>query len=190
MAAPIDPATVMLSSNISVADYRKLERKKDKGAIANFLKQRFTERYLAPVLDVDTDKKSGFTMMAVACLMIEALESFRQGWLDTRRRSQNAFCSFFAHWPEFDVFRPHAKDFYKHVRCGILHQAETKAWLIRRKGDLWDGNYKIINATKFLKQLRIVLDSYCDQLASEPWESDVWRCCRAKMDSVCKNVVG
>lgn len=36
-------------------------------------------------------------MMAVACLMIEALESFYQGWPDTNGRSKDAFCKF-ADW--------------------------------------------------------------------------------------------
>jgi hypothetical protein len=31
----------------------------------------------------------------VSCLMIEALESFYQGWPDSRDKSQRAFCNFF-----------------------------------------------------------------------------------------------
>jgi len=42
---------------------------------------RFAERYLDPILD--SPKRHGFAMMAICCLMVEALESFRNGWSKT-----------------------------------------------------------------------------------------------------------
>ena len=59
--------------------------------------ERFTERYLRPVAG-NSECKHGFTMMAVSCLMIESLESFRRGCPNTIRRSEAAFESFFASW--------------------------------------------------------------------------------------------
>ena len=45
--------------------------------------------------------------------------------------------SFFDVESAFAPFRGHVRDFYKGVRCGILHQAETTmGWRIRRDGDL------------------------------------------------------
>lgn len=76
------PETTKLSSTITVEAYRKLEQNKKQKEIAKFIKQRFTERYIAPMQGAN---KHGFSMMAVSCLTIEALESFWQGKKDTRR---------------------------------------------------------------------------------------------------------
>ena len=83
-----------LSSTVTVAKYRQLEAEKDRTKIADFILQRFTERYIRP-LHGDSTRKNGFCTMAVSCLMIEALESFWNGWPDTTRKSQEAFRSFF-----------------------------------------------------------------------------------------------
>ncbi|RKX52190.1 MAG: hypothetical protein DRP30_06595 [Thermotoga sp.] len=66
-------------------------RNRDKNGIAKFIKERFTERYISPVKD--GKQKSGFAIMALSCLMIEALESFRDRWKSTRNKSKKAFKS-------------------------------------------------------------------------------------------------
>jgi hypothetical protein len=179
---------IFLSRGVSVTEYRRLEGARDRGAISEFVKERFAERYLKP-LDVDPRKRSGFASLAIGCLMIEALESFRQGWPNTDRKGIEAFSLFFGHWSQFKDFEPLSGAFYKHIRCGILHQAETTGgWRIHRKGPLLDGEQRIINATKFLSALSQVLDDHCGQLASEQWESDLWRHFRDKMQNVCQTI--
>ncbi len=178
---------VKLSSDCTVSDYKSMEAIKDKEGIARFVEQRFTERYLDPVT-VDKEKKNGFTIMAISCLMIEAIESFSCGWPNSKGKSKKAFSSFFSRWPQFNSFHPIANDFYEHIRCGILHQAETTGgWRILRKGPLIDG--KTINASLFSKALHEVLLSYTQQLRTEPWESEVLENFRKKMDAVCRNAV-
>ena len=59
----------LLSSKVSVADYKAMEEARDLVRIAELVKQRFEERYLVPV-EIDHKKKHGFTIMAVSCLMI------------------------------------------------------------------------------------------------------------------------
>jgi len=175
-----------LARGYSVARYRRLEAARDKRGIANLLSKRFTERYLAPTL-ARHNVKHGFTTLAVGCLMLEALESFRQGWLDTKHRSKEAFCLFFHEHDEFAPFRGHGERFYYDVRCGILHQAETRGrWKIRRKGPLFDEVDRAVNATKFMRNLGRVLKIYCRILAQHDWESDLWKHCRKKMDAICK----
>jgi len=80
-------------------------------------------------------------MMAVSCLMIEALECFLQGWSSSENRSKAAFCLFFDAHDQFKDLRGYGQHFYKNVRCGILHQAETTGgWRIRRdKSCLFDA---------------------------------------------------
>lgn len=126
--------------------------------------------------------------------MIEALESFRRGWQDTRGRqgtiskSESAFCSFFDAHESFAPFRDHAHEFYVGVRCGVLHQAETAlGWRIRRSGKLFDAPTYTVNATKFVEALRDALDSYRDSLKADAWNDKLWKALRRKMEKVCGN---
>lgn len=177
--------SVKLSKSCTVDRYRALADAEDRTSIADFIVERFEERYLDPV-EVDPKKKNGFTIMAVSCLMIESLEPFRRGWKDSRNKSELAFCSFFSHWDAFSEFRPVSADFYRHVRCGILHQAETTGgWRIVRRGPVRAET--TVNATKFAQSLRHVLRDYSSSLRTEDWNSEVWRAFRKKMDAICRN---
>lgn len=180
-----NPQSTELARGYSVARYRRLDSAGDKNEIAKLISRRFTERYLAPVL-AKHNVKHGFTTMAVGCLMVEALESFRQGWLDTRNRGKEAFCVFFDAHDEFSPFRGHGERFYYDVRCGILHQAETRGrWKVQRKGPLFNEVDRTVNATKFVRKVGKVLKAYCRILAQDDWESDLWKNCRKKMDAIC-----
>jgi hypothetical protein len=179
------PKHVELARGYSVARYLRLEEAHDSREIARLISRRFTERYLAPTL-ASCNVKHGFSSMAIGCLMVEALESFRQGWPDTKNKSQQAFCSFFEAHDEFAAFRGHAERFWKDVRCGILHQAETRGgWRIRRSGVLFDPQELTVNATAFMGRLGRVLKSYCRRLATADWEGDAWRKCRRKLKAMC-----
>jgi len=180
-----------LSSTVTVAKYRQLEAEKDRTKIADFILQRFTERYIRP-LRGDSTRKHGFCTMAISCLMIEALESFWNGWPDTERRSREAFRSFFKRCSEknspLGVFAEHVEDFYRSVRCAILHQAETtNGWCIRREGSLFDPGTKTINATLFHNELEKVLRAYCSILKQSDWDSEEWQNLRKKMQAVIEN---
>jgi hypothetical protein len=176
---------IKLSKSCTVARYLSLQGAKDREAIADFVVERFEERYLDPV-EGDPKTKNGFTIMAVSCLMIESLESFRRGWKDTRSKSELAFCSFFSHWDAFNEFRPVSSEFYKHVRCGILHQAETTGgWRIIRTGPI--RTETTVNATRFATSLRHVVKSYASSLRTEDWGSESWQMFRKKMDAICQN---
>jgi hypothetical protein len=146
-----------------------------------------SERYIEP-MRVDRAKKNGFTIMAVSCLLIETLESFIQGWPDTKNKSQLAFCNFFDRNIGFALFHGEAQNFYKHVRCGILHQGETTGgWHIRRNGALFDKTTRTINAKKFHDEVESVLKSYCIDIQGSDWSMPIWQSFRKKMHSVCKN---
>jgi hypothetical protein len=173
-----------------VARYFDLESSRDAGEISKLISRRFTERYLDPTL-ADQNVKHGFTTMAIACLMVEALESFRQGWTDTTGRSKQAFCSFFDAHDEFALCRGHAESFWHDIRCGILHQAETRGgWLILRRGPLIDSRARSVNASAFMHKLERVLNLYCRELAEADWESPVWKKCRGKLNAICAAAVG
>ena len=81
-----------LSSNVTVRQYRDMVQGVKKDEIADFLEERFQERYIKPFSS--SQIKHGFSMMSIACLMIESLESFRQGWSNSNSKSALAFCYF------------------------------------------------------------------------------------------------
>ena len=73
---------VSLSTNTKVKQYRAMESKPDLKGIADFVEERFSERYLRPLQHEDAH---GFAIMANCCLLIETVECFRQGWPETPR---------------------------------------------------------------------------------------------------------
>ncbi len=160
---------------VTVGKYKRWLLEKDQGwsKKPDFIRRRLYERYIEPVKALDANKelrkkKHGFYVMAVGCLLIETLVSFYRGWETTARRgktrgkSGKAFKLFFRVEPRFAAFR--GKLFYKHVRCGILHQGETTGgWIVRREGPLYDG-LKSINAAKFHKELAAAIDEYAERL--------------------------
>jgi len=181
---------VLLSKKITVKKFKELVRKKDKKEIAQFIFDRFHERYIAPLKSIPKKKKNGFCIMANCCLMIEALESFYKGWKDTSKRgdSSKAFEKFFERVEEFRDLKDRYSEFYKHIRCGILHQAETTGgWKIVRSGPLFDTESLKINATKFLNILEKYLKMYRDSLIDNNWNDPIWKNLRKKMDIVIKN---
>ena len=176
-----------LSHNTTVDDYQSMERSKDKVGISKFILERFTERYITPVRSAGTNKH-GFCTMAVSCLMVETLESFWQGEVDTKGKSKKMFAHFFARVSEFAPFQPHAEAFYENVRCGILHQAETrKGWRILRSGPLFDEVATAINATKFHNAVARALREYCKGLRTADWDSSTWEHLVTKMAAICTN---
>lgn len=89
-----------LSSSVTIVQYRELKARKDRKEIAKFVQDRFSERYIKPLHGSSKNGKHGFCTMAIGCLMIEALESFWQGWSDTKRKSRKAFHHFFVRCSE------------------------------------------------------------------------------------------
>lgn len=178
------PSDVSLSSTVTVADYRAFKRAKDKESIAEFVYQRFYERYLKPF--ESKDHKHGFAMMACGCLMVEALQSF---WTGSAKSglSGPAFSHFFDRVERFACLREYSRHFYKHVRCGIMHQGETTGgWRIRRDASqLFNSEHLVVDATRFLSALEESLRDYCDLLKASEWGSEVWGRLMLKMNFVC-----
>ena len=176
---------------VTVRDYSRMLKARDRTGIAALIRLRFNERYLDPVLD--GSKPHGFAMLAICCLMVEALESFRHGWKGTQGTKgggEAAFRTFLDTHDEFKDLRSVASEFYTHVRCGILHQAETTGcWMVNRRSELFStgGALRRISASEFGKRLRIVLNKYTDGLETTDWRDPSWRNVRRKFRSICSN---
>ena len=161
------------------------------------LKARIRERYLEPTSHLishererpASSRKFGFSVMAISCLLVETLESFAQGVLDTKGRSESLFMDFLGRQefaPPFDDRL--AKVFYKDVRCGILHIGETQ-----RDAQIWSigplvkphGNSIRINRTEFYEQLESYFRNYLASLAN-PAEAELRTNLRKKMDFIAR----
>jgi hypothetical protein len=186
---------------VTVGDYKAWENEADGGwsKKPEFIRRRLFERYIDPVKALDfcrsTKKsKNGFQMMAVGCLLIETLASFWRGWESTEPgkdgkgrkipgKSGEAFKVFFQEQARFSAF--HGTQFYRNVRCGILHQGETKkGWTIERTGPLFDGICQI-NAKKFHDQMAMAIRDYERALKNPPTGSLL----RANFDKKMKAVI-
>lgn len=165
---------ILLAPGYSLGRVQELINSKnpeDRPKVAKFIKCRLSSRYLEPFEKQDKSTKSGFAMMACYCLFMETLQAFREGKEQTKRKQNDcAFCHFFRNETEkpLGVFENIAKDFYKSVRCGLLHQGETSCgWKIRRDGDLFNTETKTINANKFGGALKEVLERYVECLKTD-----------------------
>jgi hypothetical protein len=116
--------------------------------------------------------------------------SFRIAILSTPM-SEAAFRGFFQTHDELRELRPVAHEFYRAVRCSVLHQAETThGWRVRSKpGPLLEqqGDVHWINASAFAARLKTVVTNYCESLRTSDWQSQGWKSARRKLQSICKN---
>lgn len=172
-----------LSSSTTVARYKKLEATNDREAIGQFLIERFDERYFRPI--EDSSSKHGFATLAIACLVIETLESFYQGRQDTKNVSIQMFRDFFARDTPLKVLAGGNDWFYKDIRCGILHQSESRGgWRVLRRGPILDAQKNAINATAILRALKEAVCQYAQQIQTD---KDLWKNFSKKMRAVCEN---
>ena len=163
------------------------------------LAARIQSRYLEPVgLLIKADesrspieRRYGFSIMAIDSLLIETLQSFRDGLTNTKNKSKEMFKKYLT---EREGFRDHfdekqAERFFYDFRCGILHQAEIMGpsllWSVGLlKGEKADGT-PYINRTKFHEILKQDFKRYCDEL-KYPANSDLRKHFRTKMDFIAR----
>jgi len=151
-------------------------------------------------------RRFGFAMMALACLLIETLAQFYEGLEDsdearTRLSLNNTdfYVTFltkksFVLKSAFD--EPKALAFYRTIRCGILHQAETKEGSTIRFFDdrnysdrpldlLADGISLRIHWAEFHELVKGEFDAYCTHLKANDLP-DLRGNFRRKMDFICR----
>jgi hypothetical protein len=175
-----------LSSKHTINNYLRMEKEGDRHGIAEMIRLRHRERYVNPV-ECST-AKHGFASMALACLLVETIQSFREGLGDTKGKSRAMFRLFLTKESGFEKFVNIADSFFDDVRCGLLHQGETRrGWTVMRCGPLFDLGKKQLNATRFLKAVDKSLNSYCQELEHADWNSNQWKKCRQKMAAIISN---
>ena len=135
--------------------------------------------------------KNGFLMMTSCSLLIETLASFIVGQNETPRGESTDMFNMVFEYAEtknnaLKVFKK-KKDFYKKIRCGLLHQGETYGkYKISRKGIVL-LDYETIDAALFFKHLKALLENYRDDLTTGKWDSTEWDACRMKIRYIIEN---
>ncbi len=137
------------------------------------------------------ERRFGFAILAIDCLLVETLGAFVEGLEDTKDKSEDTFCRFLSTRPLFaKSFTPQlAKQFYREYRCGILHQAEvggsSRVWSV---GELVraDGGALTVNRTRFHDVLKEELTNYVHEL-QDPAAVDLRTKFRRKMDFICRS---
>lgn len=101
--------------------------------------------------------------------------------------SEVAFKGFFEE-PEHIAYFPEMKGkgevFYRNIRCGLLHQAQTKdSWRITTSGKSWDDalDVKTINRDRFSDSLKNCFDALIEKLESVRWDEEPWKSARKKI---------
>ena len=125
------------------------------------------------------------------CLLIEDIQSFKEGLKNSNGKGKKLFEDFFEEEDKFfSELKNLGNEFYKNVRCGILHQGETlHGWKVTRSetAPLFDSSTKTINATKFGKQMEKVLENYRQKLEESDINTPIWKYCKKKLNHVINN---
>lgn len=182
----------------------------DKDSLLLFLEQRYMERFFEPIRTLKGARTQlqghGFAIMALCSLVIESLQCYRDGLpsthkdenralsrtfnppleyripYDERKTGIQAFADFFSHnnilFPNVDGVL-----FYKAIRNGLLHQAQTKqGWRIRSgRPELWSKTDMTVDRTKFANALEKSFEQYIEELRAAAWDDPIWLKARRKI---------
>jgi hypothetical protein len=172
---------MQIAPNFTSADWRKLDlatpESPDWSMAIDAFEQRLQMRFFDPieclrVAEQDkrpTERRFGFAVLALDCMLLETLASFRDGLEDTIGRSKEIFCGFLRGRPEFSgVFDEGlASSFYYQFRCGVLHQTEVagrgKIWSIGPIVQVVDGSI-IVNRNALHDALTQAFHNYLNEL--------------------------
>lgn len=158
-------------------------------------KDRIDGRYFKQIETLDNNKDrtvglfSGFAIMSLACLLIETIEQFWTGNIQTSRKIKTGqkksnisndaltFFSFFKRSEKFKTFfdtEEKANIFYAKIRCGLLHQGQTKgkSLIHIKKGEpmlKWINESNIaeglsIQRRLFVDEVKVVYEQYLQEL--------------------------
>jgi len=157
-------------------------------AFDEYFKERLNLRYFNPIKVLQengTFVGEGFSIISILCTLIEFLESsvrglkyrFVKNKKDLKKfeynRSSEIFIDFLStRTPFSEQFdQDLAFEFYKNIRCGLLHEAHTKGgWTIWAKspdGTIVNKDKKIVYRDDFEKAFNVYIDDYGKRLLKD-----------------------
>jgi hypothetical protein len=152
----------------------------------DFFIERLETRYFEPIRRLQTEDAwtgQGFSIMVILCSVVEFLESTVRGLKYKYRgpcgeyeydSSREVFMDFLVTRKPFsDVFtdRDIALEFYQAVRCGLMHEAQTKSgWVIWAKSyrkAIIDRAQRKVYRDDFYDAICEVVQNYAKQLIND-----------------------
>lgn len=188
LAVTLDPTTE-IASNFTVADYEAVRATLDPSkpqtpawsAIVAVFRRRLEERFLSSMSQLlstgpfsPTPSVPGFAILALDCLLIDTIQSFREGRIATGEISPARSFKAFLQSPRFKDFNSDDRnEFFHYVRNGLLHNGETRGdWKVRadqpRMLTKAASGTRTINRTLFHHAIVAEFEDYCDALTNGP----------------------
>jgi len=170
----------------------------------DIFEMRMNERYIKPAEEIQNNLSvlgEGFSITALLCSLVEALETFHEGKCykhDKPRtnheygngNSESIYVQFLSNREPFsNVFDERlARDFYKNVRCALLHEAMTRnGWRIRIDTDVLveqkEGN-KVLNRFYLLEFVKRYIEKYRASVLNSKERKNAFI---RKMRCICQN---
>lgn len=166
----------MISNSYAAQDFTDLNIKVDSSNVVwekaiSIYSERFIERYFNPIDNLLVDSETnGFAIMAINCLLVDTFYQFEEG-LDETKQNKVCYVNFLRkHLGGIFDSELVATKFYKDIRCGILHSAQTKNGSMlsiecHNAIELFNGRSSIkVNVEKFAGEMHRYFDSYIKRL--------------------------
>ncbi|SEK53230.1 hypothetical protein SAMN05444515_102255 [Ectothiorhodospira marina] len=200
LSVPLQADNKSVSPNYRVIDWHDAMRSDDWATMVAIFRDRLHGRFLEPIEHIEADRRiggfAGFSIMALDCLLVETLNQFYHGLDETPKDHQRQFWKFFSGSEHFksNFTRKVSDIFYSHVRCGLLHQAQTKkGTLIRADQDRMISpapgglvNGIIVDRVRFHDALKQEIATYIRTLESgEEGGADLRNNFITKMQYIC-----
>ncbi|TCR97805.1 hypothetical protein [Rhizobium sp. BK418] len=154
-------------------------------AFQDFLFARLQSRYLKPIRLLQNEgswEGEGFSIVSIQCAMLEFLAACRRGLIYRHKNPQppfeysasgELFASFLSETAPFNALfsSDNAVEFYRKVRCALLHEARTKSgWTIHASGQTGvDCSRKIIYRDALQKLIEGYIDGYGRDLLTDTY---------------------
>lgn len=138
----------------------------DWNKVIDIVEDRIRGRWLDAADKLINERYSGFAIVALDCIILESLWSFKNGKPVPRGRERQVYQDVLM-GPPFDWKQAESDSFREFVRNGIMHDAETRRrWLVEKtvprdsiaKKDK-DGNF-VLNRTKFHKAMAVAFEEW------------------------------
>lgn len=175
-----------------------------RNAFQEYFQARLNLRYLHPVKVLQengTFTGEGFSIMAILCTLVEFLESTVQGLKYKYSRSKNdlgnyeysnsqdIFVNFLCKRTPFNrhFSEDSAREFYGSIRCGLLHEAQTKnGWKIHAKSQnecVVEAKTKVVYRDNFEQAIQEFINDYGSKLVKD---KELQAAFVRKFDSLCE----
>jgi|SRR5579871_44640 len=167
---------MQIAPGTDAADWKKLDLDNpgDWGTAVSIFERRIRGRFADAIefLIADdetrpaTERRWGFAVLGIDCLLVETLQAFRRGLTDTRGKSKELCVQFLMERTSFKPFftsQHVATRFYYEFRCGLAHNAQVfgdgRVWSV---GPLLAvrGTQITVNRTAFHQAFITELEEY------------------------------